>query len=129
MKRGLILSLGIILCFALAYFLTLNNVPKAQFSKIALNEHYAFHLMFSIMVCLLFLGLNRHKKWKEQLGFIYLGTFFLKLVIFVVVFQELVQPSKSLENIEVFLVLVPLFLGLFLEVFVISQLLNKTNRK
>ncbi|PRX56978.1 DUF6168 family protein [Flagellimonas meridianipacifica] len=129
MKRGFILSLGIVLCFALAYFLNLTFVPEEQFSKIALNKHYAFHLAFSFLVCLLFFGLNHHKKWKEQLGFIYLGTFFLKLVIFVVVFQDLVKPSKSLENIEVFLVLIPLFLGLVLEVFVISQLLNKTDKK
>lgn len=129
MKKGLLLSLGFILCFTIAYLLNLTFVSEEVLSKIFLKEHYIFHLVFSSMVCILFFALNQHKKWKEQLGFIYLGTFFLKLVIFAMVFQELVLPSKSLENIEVFLVLIPLFLGLALEVFVISQLLNKTKRK
>ncbi|MEM8846518.1 MAG: DUF6168 family protein [Bacteroidota bacterium] len=129
MKRGFIFGLVIVLCFALAYFLNLTLVSEERIPNITLKNHYAFHLVFSIAVCALFMGLNQHKKWKDQLGFIYLGTFFLKLVIFAVVFQDLVQPSKNLENIEVFLVLIPLFLGLALEVFVISQLLNKTNRK
>lgn len=129
MKRGFIFGLGIVLCFALAFFLNLTLVSEERIPNITLKNHYAFHLVFSIAVCALFMGLNQHKKWKDQLGFIYLGTFFLKLVIFAVVFQDLVQPSKNLENIEVFLVLIPLFLGLALEVFVISQLLNKTNRK
>ena len=129
MKRGFVISLGILLCFALAYFLNFALVSEEQIPNIALKNHYVFHLTFSIAVCALFMGLSQHKKWKDQLGFIYLGTFFLKLVIFAVVFKGLIQPSKTLENIEVSLVLIPLFLGLTLEVFVISQLLNKTNRK
>lgn len=129
MRRGFIFSLGIVFCFAIAYFLSLTVVAEAQFSNLALLDHYMFHLIFSVVVCALFLGLSRHKKRKEQLGFIYLGTFFLKLAIFAAVFRELFQPYKSLDNIEVFLLLIPLFLGLVLEVFVISQLLNKTNRK
>ena len=129
MKRGFFIGLGILSCFALAYLLNLTFLPKERISNITLRDHYVFHLVFSVAVCALFVGLRQHKKWKDQLGFIYLGTFFLKLVIFAVVFRDLVQPSKTLENIEVFLVLIPLFLGLALEVFVISQLLNKTNRK
>ncbi len=125
----MILGLGFMICFAVAYFLNVNLVPKHVFAKIQLEKHYTFHLVFSIVVCALFFLLSFHKKWKEQLGFIYLGTFFLKLVIFAVLFKDLLQPSISIENTEVLLVLAPLFLGLFLEVFTISQLLDKTYRK
>ena len=94
----------------------------------SLSGIYIFHALASLLICSSLYKLNATKKYKEQLGFIYLASVVVKAILFLIVFRELLFDERSLTNLEAISLLSPLFLGLFFEVFFISKLLKKTTK-
>lgn len=107
------------------YVLGLNSISLS----FSLWKVYLFHFCFSWAICVLFELLSSQDKLQQQLGFLYLGTIFLKFTLFSAVFSSQVFAKESLPNTAVLSMLVPLFLFLFLEVFYLSKLLQKTEDK
>ncbi|MEM8763546.1 MAG: DUF6168 family protein [Bacteroidota bacterium] len=114
---------------------TLVWLLAIHFGGAPANEHswlfpyYVFHGIFSVGIGILFFLLSKHPKWKFQLGFLYLATVFIKLALFAFYFQNSIVSPENLSNRKVFMILIPLFTGLSLEVFFISRLLKKVSLK
>ena len=115
--------------FALVWFLVTGVGDFSPKEEASLFPHYLFHSFFSIGIGILFFLLSKHPKWKFQLGFLYLATVFIKLVLFAFYFKDGMISPENLSNSKVFMILIPLFTGLSLEVFFISRLLKKVSSK
>ena len=75
-----------------------------------LQKVYAFHAVFSLVVCLNFLILSKVEKLAHQLGFLYFGAFFVKIVLFALLFSNLLFKEGSLAKFDSISLLIPLFL-------------------
>ncbi len=95
-------------------------------SRFGLENVYLFHVIASTVVYVALELLSKTQKFKNQIGFLYLGTIFFKVVLFVGIFNGTVMSVKSMTDKEIFSLLLPVFIFLFLEVYFISKILNKT---
>lgn len=86
---------------------------------------YIFFALISFIICQGFFILSSVKKTQEQLGFLYLGTMFLKITLFVLTFYNSIIKIPSLSKTESLNILIPLFIFLFLEVYFIVRLLQQ----
>src|SRR5690606_31186349 len=93
--------------------------------RFAIQPIYLFFVLTSLAISLTFLVLNSIQKTREQLGFLYLGTMFLKIMLFVFVFYNSIIKIPSLSKTESLNVLIPLFIFLFLEGYFVVRLLQQ----
>ena len=91
----------------------------------SLQKLYLFHIGFSLLICINLQFLTKIAHVSEQLGFIYLGTLLLKIILFSVVFNETVIASENLTVASKISLLIPTFIFLLVEVFFIAKILNK----
>lgn len=103
------------------WILDINDVHL----RFQLNDVYLFFVIISLLICIIFKGLTLIAKAKEQIGFYYLPTIFLKVVLFFLVFNNSIAGLKDLSQVESINLLIPLFIFLVLEVSFLSRLLNK----
>jgi hypothetical protein len=61
----------------------------------------------------------------SQLGFIYLGTLFFKIVIFCAIFYQPVFQEENLSQIARVSLFIPTLLFLLTEAFFVAKILNK----
>lgn len=87
---------------------------------------YVFHAVASITLCAMLILARMSPKFTDQVGYIYLISVAVKAILFFVIFREPIFSSHSLSNQEALAMLIPLFLGLFFEVFFVAKLLNKS---
>ncbi len=126
-KKAWVVYLGV---FTLLFFIALNVhgfvlEHAGKNLSFPLGRVYLFHYAFSLGVCILFNALYSVQKFRDQLGFLYLGAVFLKLFAFVLIFEHFLfsdAPSSTWERISY---LVPLFLFLFSEAYFIIKILNR----
>ncbi len=64
-------------------------------------------------------------KYKEQLGFLFLGGSTLKFIVFFIVFYPFYKADGDISNLEFAAFFVPYLLSLFLETFSLAKWLNK----
>lgn len=92
----------------------------------SLFDVYLFQGSATIFICVVFEIINRKvKQLSDQLGFIYLGVMVLKIVIFCIVFKSVVFSDIQLTKIDSASLLIPIFIFLFFEVYVIAKILNR----
>ena len=117
--------LGLILLFlGHQYILEIKEV-KLPFS---LTQVYVFHGLVSLLLCVVLSSFVKTEKFKEQVGFMYLGSVLVKAVLFCVVFRKAIFTDQLLTNVEAASLLLPLFIGLFFEVFFLSKLLKQKTK-
>jgi len=95
-------------------------------SKCFLNQ-YVYHILFSFITTIFFITCFKLKKFIPLLGFIYLGILTFKLLLYYVLFEtDLIvnNPENYLDKIHF---IIPVFLGLFIEVFILKKILDKVN--
>ena len=92
-------------------------------------HHYLFHFVcFSIlMLALPFLA--KSEDYQHSLGFIYLGFLGLKLLIFALVFKQQLFEPNSTNTIPVYNYLIPVVVGLGVEVLFLRRILNSITWK
>ncbi len=90
-----------------------------------LFQIYLFHAIFSLIICASFQVLSTYEKFASQLGFIYLGTFLLKLLLFAIIFNGLLFNKEANSLTNKISLLVPVFIFLFFEVILIAKILGK----
>lgn len=114
-------------CLVLVYVLHYNSID-ASTNEIAFSlvQVYFFHGIASLILCVALIRARASDKYTDQVGFIYLISVLVKAVLFFVIFRKTMFSSYSFSNQEAVSVLIPLFLGLFFEVFFLSKLLKKT---
>jgi len=91
-----------------------------------LLQVYLFFAIVSILICISFeLLASIPNGYHNQLGFIYMATMALKIVLFCVVYRELLFYGTALSKTDSLSLLIPIFIFLFYEVFIISRILNR----
>ena len=120
-----------ILIFAIVgvstYLLHNNFIEEKNISlPFSLKKVYLFFVLFSLVICFLFKVGSVINKIKEQLGFIYLGTIIFKITVFAVIFYKSVF-EVDLTNAQRIALIIPMAIFLFIEVFFVAKILNKTS--
>lgn len=125
-KRIVFYCIGFSFLFATSYTIHVSGLKDLNIKlNVPLFSIYLFHFIVSLFICVSFAILETTKKWSNQLGFVYLFTFMIKLMLFAIVFKNSVFKVESLSKIEGFNLLIPVFLFLFLEVYFIARILSK----
>ncbi len=91
----------------------------------SLKKVYLFHLGFSMLICINFKLLSSVNKIADQLGFIYLGTLLLKLVLFSIIFYQSIFTEEELSKISRISLLIPALIFLLTEAIFVAKILNK----
>lgn len=97
--------------------------------RFQLKPIYIFFAIASFLICIIFKSFTLFKKTKEQLGFLYLFTLFIKIILFSIIFYNSIVGLQDITKIESLNLLIPLLVFLVLEVVFISKLLNQKPSK
>ncbi len=125
-KQFLIYFLSFVALPFLGYCLHTSLLPSiVVLSPITLIHLYIFFTSFSLMLCCTFFYLQKTEKFKDQLGFLYLLSVVLKIIIFYTVFYGPIFSQESFTNSQSINLLIPMVLTIVLEVYFIYKLLNK----
>lgn len=95
----------------------------------SLEKIYLFHAFFSAMVCINLRWASTIDKIIPQLGFIYLGSLLLKLVLFGVFFYHSILQKEDFTFSEKISLLIPVLIFLITEVIFTAKILNRKNKK
>ncbi|TXD49913.1 DUF6168 family protein [Polaribacter sp. IC073] len=122
--------LSILLVFIALYFVgvfihteILENIGITV--PFSIKKLYQFHAGFSILVCINIVLLHTVNKLLEQLGFIYLGTMLIKIVLFSATFYQAIIKGENLATAAKLSLLVPTFIFLLTEVFFVVKIMNR----
>lgn len=118
-----------ILYFVGLYFHNLYLNEKEVFLPFSLEKVYKFHAAFSGLICINFLLFSTVDKISDQLGFVYLVTLVLKIVLFCIVFYSSIFTEENLADVAKISLLVPTFIFLLTEVFFVAKILNQKEYK
>ncbi|WP_299834238.1 DUF6168 family protein [uncultured Tenacibaculum sp.] len=120
-KRILIFTVTLILLFLLSYFTNAYLVKELTFS-FSLLQVYLFHVIAAFIVY----GIIEFVAsiLPNQAGYAYLASIFIKIGLFVLIFNGSVFAKENLSRPERLSLVVPLFLFLITEAVAISKLLN-----
>lgn len=117
------------LVFSLYFFSHFLHQSFIEKQKIilpfSLQKVYLFHTGFSLLVCMNLLLFSNVNKIIDQLGFIYLGTILLKLVLFSLLFYSSTIINDSLTFSARISLLIPLIIFLLTEAFFVSKILKR----
>ena len=111
-----------LLSFSLHNFFIESKHIMLPFS---LKKVYLFHLGFSLLICINFLIFSTVDKIFEQLGFIYLGTILLKLLLFAIIFYKSIFTEEGLLFDARLSLFIPMIIFLLTEAVFISKILRK----
>ena len=124
MNKNILRSIVIFLITGVvAYFIQSLVFIDLRFGLI---EVYLFHAIASSVIYVSLEILSRTQKFQRQIGFLYLGTLFIKVAIFAGIFNGSIMSINDMTNKEALSLLFPLFIFLFLEVYFVAKILNKS---
>ncbi len=84
------------------------------------------YIVNAILVIVLFIFIDVFKnKFKNQIGFIFMGSSFLKFLMFFIFIYPFFKSDGNLSKIEFITFFIPYFYCLLFESIVISNLLNR----
>ncbi|WP_347373654.1 DUF6168 family protein [Aequorivita sp. Q41] len=87
---------------------------------------YLFQGIATLILCASFEVISqKSQKYKDQMGFLYLGAMVLKVVLFCGFFSSILFSSLVLSKLDSLSLLIPIFIFLFLEVVIIVKILNR----
>jgi hypothetical protein len=110
-----------------SYFFHDSFIEKSNTTlPFSLKKVYIFFMLFSFVICSLSKIGSLINKIKEQLGFVYLSTIVLKIIIFAMVFYEPIFVTELNTDQRITLI-IPMAISLFIEVFFVAKILNKTS--
>ncbi|WP_396597649.1 DUF6168 family protein [Dokdonia sp. R86516] len=103
--------------------ISIDNTPPYN-----LRDVYIFHLSLSLFIVLLFeLIIYFLKEFKDQIGFLYLGSIVLKMMLFFVIFRELLSTSLQLSKTDKLSLLIPIAIFIIYEVMIVVKMLNRAD--
>ena len=91
----------------------------------SLRKVYLFHLGFSLLVCSNLQLISTVNKLSEQIGFIYLATLVLKIILFSIIFYQPIFKEENLVQSARISLLIPAIIFLLTEVIFVAKILNK----
>ena len=112
--------------FMISLFLHESMMEKqAIILPYSLRKVYLFHLAFSLLICVNFKLFSTVDKIFEQLGFIYLGTLLLKIILFYAIFYRPIFANENLTQTARLSLFLPLIIFLLTEVIFVAKVLVK----
>tara|TARA_R110000751_G_scaffold121392_3_gene221898 strand:- start:500 stop:898 length:399 start_codon:yes stop_codon:yes gene_type:complete len=125
-KKLLIFAGTFAALFVVIYFTQDSIIGiSSQEIRFSVFDTNMFFAVSSLIICVHFEIFSHIKKLQSQLGFIYLPTLFIKGILFFAIFKPTIFNSETLSTAERLNLLIPLILFLALEVFFITQILNR----
>lgn len=100
----------------------LQNLWSEPNEHLSLNFTYSFNLIFTVPVLIIMILM--FKSLKRYIGFIFLGLGFIKVVSFLI-YTKINAIDINRDNFLLFFV--PYMVCMFVEVLVLSRLLNRAN--
>ena len=91
----------------------------------SIDKIYLFHAVFSALICLNLRVISTVDKLSPQLGFIYLSTLVLKLILFALFFKIPLFTVVSFSFAEKISLFFPLFIFLLTEAIFVLKILNQ----
>jgi hypothetical protein len=91
----------------------------------SLEKVYLFHAFFSALICVNLRVFSTVDKLFPQLGFIYLSTLVLKLILFATFFYNPLFSADSFSLVEKGSLFFPLFIFLLTEAVFVLKILNQ----
>ncbi|MFT5959535.1 MAG: hypothetical protein ACI8VJ_001293 [Polaribacter sp.] len=91
----------------------------------SLEKVYLFHAFFSALICVNLRVFSTVDKLFPQLGFIYLSTLVLKLILFATFFYNPLFSTDSFSLVEKGSLFFPLFIFLLTEAVFVLKILNQ----
>ncbi len=88
---------------------------------------YVYLISSSITVCFLLSFLKKTKKFEHQIGYFYLFSVPLKIILFIIIFQKQFSDQTSSSKQELINCLFIMGLTLFFEVLFMTKLLNTSD--
>ncbi len=118
------------LIFLALYFLGfhLHEIILNKFeieTPFSLKKVYLFHFGFSLLICVNFTFFSTVDKIFQQLGFIYLGAIFLKIVVFSITFYNPIFSEENLTFSSRVSLFIPMIIFLLTEAIFVAKILNK----
>ena len=114
------------LIFYVSIFLHENYIEKEQIIlPFSLKKIYLFHLGFSLLICTNLKVFSSVDKIFEQLGFIYLATIVLKLILFCVIFYNPIFTAENLTFATRLSLFIPMTIFLLTEAVFVAKILRK----
>ena len=109
-----------------SFFLHEFTLEKLEIEIVfSLKKVYLFHLGFSLLICVNFTIFSTVDKIFQQLGFIYLATIFLKIVVFNVIFYNPIFSKEDLDFASRISFFIPMIVFLSTEAVFVVKILNK----
>lgn len=125
-KNLFLYTLVFFVLYFFSHFLHQSFIEKQKIIlPFSLQKVYLFHTGFSLLVCMNLLLFSNVNKIIDQLGFIYLGTILLKLVLFSLLFYSSTIINDSLTFSAKISLLIPLIIFLLTEAFFVSKILKR----
>ncbi|WP_323787404.1 DUF6168 family protein [Psychroserpens sp.] len=115
------LSILLVVAFAIHLFVLSSKSLPLYENKIVLA-----YVVNAVLAISIFGFLYKMKdKYKDQLGFLFLGGSFLKFIVFFIVFYPFYKADGDISKLEFAAFFVPYILSLVLETFSLAKWLNK----
>jgi hypothetical protein len=109
-----------------SFFLHEFTLEKLEIEiAFSLKKVYLFHLGFSLLICVNFTIFSTVDKIFHQLGFIYLASIFLKIVVFNVIFYNPIFSKENLDFASRISFFIPMIAFLLTEAVFVVKILNK----
>jgi hypothetical protein len=125
-KSIVVYAVSFLLLFLASLFLHQFILDTQSISlRFKLIPVYVFFVLVSFLICVVFKSFTYFEKTKEKLGFLYLFTLFIKIILFSIIFYKSIVVLKDISKIESFNLLIPLFIFLALEVTFVAGILNQ----
>ena len=117
------IRLVLVLSLAFAMHLVLLQISELPLFENKIGISYIINTLLTISI---FLGLYRLKeKYSSQIGFLFLGSSFLKFAVFFIVFYGSYKANGNIDTLEFLAFFTPYSLCLILETIYLSKWLNK----
>ena len=121
-RLGIFISLLIAVSIT-AFFVHSQLVADSDVTlSFGLHKVYVFNVIACVFICLAAEVLNQ--KLPSQVGYAYLATVFVKMGVFVLVFQQTVFSETGFEMIDRYSMVVPTMLFLIIEAIYCGKLMN-----
>ncbi len=125
-KSILLYTLVFFSIFFVSLFLHQNYIEdQGIILPFSLKKVYLFHLGFSLLICTNFLFFSTVNKFFEQLGFVYLATIVLKIVLLCIIFYNPIFTKDDLSFDARMALFLPAIIFLLTEAVFVAKILMK----
>jgi|TARA_Y100000385_G_scaffold263086_1_gene295225 hypothetical protein len=118
-------SVRLILTAALAFGIHLFFLKTLEFPLFANKIIEAYSINTFLTIAIVFFLYQMREKYSNQIGFLFLGSSFVKFVVFFILFHGPYKANGTVETLEFFAFFIPYSICLVFETSYLSKWLNK----